>query len=386
MLVHMEDWCSRNGAPFYELASLGSHAIAHQPLAGAVSQATTYGRSQVFCGRISNPIFFGKSGFVWTRDGHVIAHGLTHKHYDLAQIVPEELAAFAPQRGAPGPRIEEDCVFFGGSANFGHFMFQHMTKLHAVRQVAEARQLPLAVYRNMPRRYLEFLDLAGYPDSRRIYVDHDRPVAFANAWVPSTSFYRGHYQDREAYIYPDAAFGLRDMILDRTKAAATARPRIYVPRTNAQWRRVVNEEEILGLLGRFGFTIARLEEMSAAEQIALVARAEMIVMAGGASSPITMFAPADCIVLEMVNRHIVGTFGAVAFGHILGFVVQRIVGEDVPSPDLRDRPIIDMNYHVPVATIAAALDAAASLVARRRREAEERRKQIYQAAPGLDAA
>jgi capsular polysaccharide biosynthesis protein len=386
MLVHMEDWCSRNGEPFYELAALGSQAIAHQPLAGAVSQATTYGRSQVFCARISNPVFFGKSGFVWTRDGQVIAHGLTHKHYDLAQIVAEELAAFSPQCGAPGPRIEQECVFLGGSANFGHFMFQHMTKLHAVGQVAEARKLPLAVYRNMPRRYLDFLDLAGYPDSRRIYVDHDRPVAFANAWVPSTSFYRGHYDDREAYIYPEAAFGLRSMMLGRTRVAGAPRPRIYVPRTNAQWRRVMNEDEIMALLVNHGFTAVHLEQMSAAEQIDLVSRAEMIVMAGGASSPITMFAPTDCVVVEMVNRHIVGTFGAVAFGHILGFVVQRLVGEDVPSADLRDRPMIDMNYRVPVAMMAAVLDAAATLVAQRRRETEARRKQVYRQTPGLDAA
>jgi hypothetical protein len=386
MFVHMQDWCARNGAPFHELAPLGIQTFVQQPLAGPVSQAVAYGRPHVFCARLPDPVFFGKNGFVWTRDGLVIAHGLTHKHYDLAQITQEELAVFAPQRGAPGARIEQECVFFGGSANFGHFMFQHMTKLHTVRQVAAMRELPLAVYRNVPRRYLQFLDLAGYPESRRIYVDHDRPVAFAQVWVPSTSFYRGHYDDKDPYIYADAAFGLRDMIMDRTKAGTGARPRIYVPRTNAQWRRVVNEDDVLALLTSHGFTIARLEEMSAAEQVDLVSRAEMIVMAGGASSPITMFASTDCIVMEFVNRHIVGTFGAVAFGHILGFIVQRIVGEDVPSPELRDRPMIDMNYRLPIATLAAALDAAADLTARRRLEAEERRKQVYRTIPGLDAA
>lgn len=386
MFVHMEDWCSRNGAPFHELASFGAQSFVQQPLAGPISQATTYGRSQVFCAELPEPIFFGKSGFVWTRDGRIIAHGLTHKHYDLAQVVAEDLASFAPQRGAPGPRIEEPCVFLGGSANFGHFMFQHMTKLHAIRQIPAARELPLAVYRNMPRRYLQFLERAGYPQSRLLFVDHDRPVAMAKAWVPSTSFYRGHYDDREAYVYPDALFGLRDLMLDRTKSAGAARPRIYVPRTNAMWRRVTNDREVLALLESHGFTIARLEEMSAAEQIDLVSRAEMIAMDGGASSPITMFAAPDCIVFEFVNRRIVGTFGAVAFGHVLGFVVQRIVGEDVPSPELAGRPLIDMNYRVPISVLAPALDAAAALVTRRQHAVEARRKQINPQAPGLDAA
>jgi capsular polysaccharide biosynthesis protein len=387
MFVHMEDWCSRHRAPFHELASFGAQAFAHQPLSGPVSQATVYGRSQVFCARVPDPIFFGKSGFIWTRDGHVIAHGLTHKHYDLAQIVSEELAAFAPQRGAPGPRMEEECVFFGGSTNFGHFMFQHMTKLHAVRQIPAARDLPLAVYRNVPRRYLEFLDLAAYPESRRIYVDHDRPVAFANAWVPSTAFYRGHYNDREAYIYPDAVFGLRNMILDRTRIAGD-RPRIYVTRNNAQWRRIVNEDEVLAVLDGFGFKVVRLEEMSAAEQVELVSQAEIIVMTTGAASPITSFAPTDCIVLELTNRHLVGTFGSVAFSHILGQILDRIVGEDVPSAALHGRPMIDMDFRVPIASLTTALAAASDLSSRRRLEAEKRQLQVRQAgsAPGLDAA
>jgi capsular polysaccharide biosynthesis protein len=392
MLMHMQDWCSRNGAPFYELAPLGSVVLVHQPLTGAASEATTYGRSHVFCARIPAPTIFGQHGFVWTHDGCVIAHGLSHNNYLHAQLIPEELERYAPQRGAPTPRIEEECVFFGGAVgpnapNFGHFIFQHLLKLHAIRQIPEAASLPLAVYRDVPPRHLEFLDLAGYPEARRIYVDHHRPVAFANAWVPSTPFYRGHYNDRQAYIYPDAIFGLRDVMTDRTRIAATGdRPRIYVPRTNAQWRRVVNDGEVLALLASYGVTVARLEEMSAAEQIALVSQAELIVMPTGAASPITMFAPNDCIVMELTNRHLVGTFGSVAFSHVLGQVLHRIVGEDVPSAALHERPMIDMDFRVPVTALATALDAAATLVSRRRREAEERRKQIYAQASGLDAA
>jgi capsular polysaccharide biosynthesis protein len=392
MLMHMQDWCARHGAPYYELSRLGSLVLTHQPLSGPASTASTYGRSEVFCGRIPGATVFGDHGFVWTQDGCVLAHGLSHRNYLHAQLVPEEIKRYAPQRGAPTPRIEEECVFFGGAfapnkPNFGHFIFQHLLKLHAIRQIPEAARLPLAVYRDVPPRHLEFLDLAGYPDSRRIYVDHDRPVSFANVWVPSTPFYRGHYNDRQAYLYPDAVFGLRDLMMDRTRiAAAGARPRIYVPRTNAQWRRVVNDGEVLALLQSYGFTVARMEEMSAAEQIDLVSRAEMIAMDGGASSPITMFAPPDCIVFEFVNRHIVGTFGAIAFGHILGFIIQRIVGEDAPAPELEGRPMIDMNYRVPISVLATALDAAANLVSRRRRDAEERRRQICAQAPDVDAA
>ena len=125
MLMHMQDWCARNGAPFHELARLGSVVLTHQPLTGPATQASTYGRSQVFCARIPRATLFGEHGFVWTHDGCVLAHGLSHNNYTHAQLIPDELAKFAPQRGAPGPRIEEDCVFFGGSTNFGHFLFQY---------------------------------------------------------------------------------------------------------------------------------------------------------------------------------------------------------------------------------------------------------------------
>jgi capsular polysaccharide biosynthesis protein len=386
LVMHMQDWCSRQGAPFHQLARLGSLVIAHQPLTGAPSQATTYGRSEVFCARVPGATLFGEHGFLWTNDGCVIAHGLAHNNYNHAQLISDEFAKFAPQRGAPGPTIEEECVFFGGSTNIGHFLFQYLLKLHVIRQVPEARELPLAVYRDTPRRYLEFLDLAGYPEERRIYIDHERPVSFANVWIASPPCYRGHYEDRQAYVYPEALFGLREMILDRTKTANPARQRLYVSRDNARWRRIVNDAELQALLDCFGFTTVRMEEMSAAEQIELVSRAEIVVMPIGAGSPITLFAPHDCIVLELANRHIVGSFGAMMMAHILGSVYHRIIGEDVPSADLDGRPLVDMDYRIPMSAFAAAVEAAIDLSSRRRLAAEERRKQIQRMAPNVAAA
>ena len=86
------------------------------------------------------------------------------------------------------------------------------------------------------------------------------------------------------FLPPDCLIYLREKIFQRFGLTGTgqARRRLYVSRARTGWRRVVNEEEIIDCLSRFGFETVRPEELSFEEQVRLFHSAEAVIGARGA--------------------------------------------------------------------------------------------------------
>jgi capsular polysaccharide biosynthesis protein len=75
--------------------------------------------------------------------------------------------------------------------------------------------------------------------------------------------------------------------------------RIYISRNDAQERRVDNEQDVMGLLGAYGFRLVRLSELSLAEQIALFRSAEAVVGPHGAGLVSTLYCRPGTKVIEL---------------------------------------------------------------------------------------
>jgi hypothetical protein len=127
-------------------------------------------------------------------------------------------------------------------------------------------------------------------------------------------------------IWPDAVWSMRAATAQYARPLNKQRPRLYIPRGVAGWRRLGNETEVLSILNSFGVHSIDLSNLSAAEQIGAVSNAELIVCVLGAASEITVFAPPDCAIIELTPPEFVGTFGPVAFADIYGQPFARLVG------------------------------------------------------------
>ncbi|MCT7957589.1 tetratricopeptide repeat protein [Laspinema palackyanum] len=75
--------------------------------------------------------------------------------------------------------------------------------------------------------------------------------------------------------------------------------RIYISRQRSQFRRFVNEEEILDCLGKFGFKMVILESFSVSEQIAIMAAAKAIVAPHGAGLSNAVFCQPGTKLIEI---------------------------------------------------------------------------------------
>lgn len=88
-------------------------------------------------------------------------------------------------------------------------------------------------------------------------------------------------------------------------ANSTTGKRLYISRSQAATRRVINEAEILDLLTQYGFESVTLETLSVAEQAALFASATVVIAPHGSGLTNLVFCPPTTIVVELFSPNFV---------------------------------------------------------------------------------
>lgn len=180
----LADWCAAHGQP---------HVLLHPgyekllPLLNGKPNEHI-ARPSTFYGRVTDAVVLPRKGFICTNDGHLIYEGLSYRDQVSALSIGGAFAG-KPRSGeyeiglpADIPIVERECIYFGGEANFGHFIFENLLGVAVAARIPNVDALPLAVASDLPKRVFEFFDLAGWPASRRIEIDPERPTRFACVW------------------------------------------------------------------------------------------------------------------------------------------------------------------------------------------------------------
>lgn len=113
-----------------------------------------------------------------------------------------------------------------------------------------------------------------------------------------------------APTYLPPAGGAEELILTVKKkllsqvsqAAAKRHRRVYVSRSRQKTRRLVNEEEVLSILQKWGFEIFYLEEMSFRQQLDLMRETSILLGVHGANMVNLLFLPPEACVIELMNQ------------------------------------------------------------------------------------
>ncbi|MBD2547085.1 MULTISPECIES: glycosyltransferase family 61 protein [Planktothricoides] len=80
--------------------------------------------------------------------------------------------------------------------------------------------------------------------------------------------------------------------------------RIYISRKYAQYRRIINETELVSYLGaNFGFQSVTLETLPLAEQVAVLSAAKVVIAPHGAGLPNLVFCAPVTKIIEIFSPH-----------------------------------------------------------------------------------
>jgi hypothetical protein len=123
----------------------------------------------------------------------------------------------------------------------------------------------------------------------RVYVTARDRFLIENAVIPSMD----HSSKAIAPWKIDMLRGLR------TSRAALPAKRIYVSRKRAAVRRIINEDELTGLLRSANFELLELESMTWNEQVAIFAQAEVVLAPHGAALANIAFCEPGSLIAEI---------------------------------------------------------------------------------------
>ncbi|MGQ9662788.1 MAG: glycosyltransferase family 61 protein [Kiritimatiellia bacterium] len=216
--------------------------------------------------------------------------------------------------------------------NYYHWTLEALPRLYSIRdRLAEARVLLCAELEPFHLQSLELFRPATVGFIRRDELGYAEELLFP---TPVNSRYGQHN--------PTLLREMAAWIRARTPAPANdsaEKLRLYIVRVGDKPRRLANEEEVLDLVGRYGFRPVILERMSVTEQIALFSRAAQIIGVHGAGLSNMLYMTPPSLIVELMNEryHNACYFNlASALGHKIVILPCQTVGDRNRHPKYYD--------------------------------------------------
>jgi hypothetical protein len=176
------------------------------------------------------------------------------------------------------------------SNGYFHWLADALPRLFAVRELARNLVLLLPeCYERLEfvQSSLKLFSLGGVE-----YVRAGEVFVCERLLFPTHTASSGNYNEgllRE----------LREFILAAYRVRPDARRRVYVSRARASKRKIVNEEEVRGVLTEFGFEVVHFEDYGFGEQARLAAESKHLVSNHGAGLTNMLFMQEGGSVLEL---------------------------------------------------------------------------------------
>ena len=256
----------------------GSHTVVirepeHRRFVGYTVEYPRY--TQVFpppfiC-RLDDAFVHVPSGGVIASGGTVIAESAGHKVERFLKLGPPP-AASTPRPGTCST------LMHALHGNYYHWLIDCLSRTYLLAKFQWPGPIDLLVPHGLAPFQRQTLECC-LPDNVRAREVRDEWVRAEHLILPSFAA-----DPHNGFLPPDCLIYLREKIFQRFGLTGTgqARRRLYVSRARTGWRRVVNEEEIIDCLSRFGFETVRPEELSFEEQVRLFHSAEAVIGARGA--------------------------------------------------------------------------------------------------------
>jgi tetratricopeptide (TPR) repeat protein len=140
------------------------------------------------------------------------------------------------------------------------------------------------------------LELLGIPPNKIIQSSQTNHFQATTLIVPSPFRFEDFRSSKWVCSFLKSQFCLPKFLEKSTYAK-----RIYISRSQAGYRKIVNEEEMINFLARYGFQKVTFESMSFAEQVACMAGAEVVIAPHGAGLTNLVFCAPQTKVIEIFS-------------------------------------------------------------------------------------
>jgi hypothetical protein len=242
-----------------------------------------YTRRNILTAEIPDAVVHAPTGFTCTRDFKAVIDC----HYDLRRMAtnphfgwfkPRNILRLPPSE--PGTRYA--VVIDTWAFNWHHWLADNLTRLYSVSAAYPNDRIVLLspAWCAQKRDWNDSLAASLPPRCELKVIEGETWVSVDRLVLPSFVTQRGNYHLPPGYYDTMRQCAFRQLGLP---AQTEPRERIYVSRKYGRSRRVLNEDALVELLGRYGFKSILPEKMPFKEQVDLFRRAEVVAGVYGAN-------------------------------------------------------------------------------------------------------
>lgn len=234
----------------------------------------------------------GRDGFVVLPDGSYLTETA-----DAAWMKPHP--AYRQRFQAKPERVSGPCLSLLGlhCREHYHWIADALARLHRVLPHLPS-DCRIVVPDGLKPDQLEMLERVGVRPESLVHFHSGRPLRFDEFWFASPAA-----PDR--FDDPEAVAWLRSKLWPELREEEKQRGRrLFVSRAAAETRRIVNEEELLPVLERFGFEVVHPERLTMQEQARLFAGADIVTGGHGAGFTNILFSRSGCRLVELFPERV----------------------------------------------------------------------------------
>lgn len=170
---------------------------------------------------------------------------------------------------------------------WGHWLFDCLPRLLSLEKASAGEHVVLLVPDDLAASWCDSLDCVLPPN----FEIQRLP---ANSWVQVDRMLLASYPTGRAnnHMPPKFSNFVRRKCFTKFGLPPENMPseRIYISRARTRHRRILNEDALVRLLGRYGFKSVTMEDLSFKQQVGLFHRAEIMVTADGSNCANMLFA------------------------------------------------------------------------------------------------
>ncbi|WP_087972290.1 glycosyltransferase family 61 protein [Oceanobacillus rekensis] len=183
---------------------------------------------------------------------------------------------------------------WAGHSNYWHWLHDTVGRFHLLQ--LSGIQIDKYVLPPLKFRYhRETIETLGIPKNKIIQLTPGMHLRAENLVLPSVPFNIG------TSVKWTVDF-LRETFLNKESVKNSSEfERIYISREDALWRKVINEEEVMGVLEKRGFKKIVLSSMSVQEQINIFSSAKAVIGSNGAGLTNLLFCNPGTKVIQLFN-------------------------------------------------------------------------------------
>ncbi|MEG4939278.1 tetratricopeptide repeat protein [Microcoleus sp. F4-D5] len=200
----------------------------------------------------------------------------------------------------PAEHVDGNVAFlsarWGGAAYF-HWMFDVMTRFDILQRSGLIETIDKFVVNACDYSYqTDTLDTLGISQNKILNSGGNLHITTDQLIVPSISY------DGSGAVAKWKCEFLKQTFLNKQQPRNTEySERIYISRQKASYRQILNEEEVIKYLEKFGFRTVKLETMSVAEQASCLAAAKVVVAPHGGGLTNLVFCSPGTKVIEIFS-------------------------------------------------------------------------------------